>query len=70
VGIDAILEKKEDTIAIETKLQSFGIQTFPIPLSKRKKAAIIFESLPIEKKDIDAIKSWLDLFKDTLTEDH
>jgi hypothetical protein len=42
---------------------------FPIPLSKRKQAAIAFESLPVEKKDIAAIKAWLELFSDSLTEE-
>lgn len=43
-------------------------QSFPIPLSKGKKAAINFESLPVEMKDIEVIKSWLELFADSLTE--
>lgn len=42
---------------------------FPIPLSKRKQAAIAFETLPVEKKDIEAIKKWLELFEESLTED-
>lgn len=41
---------------------------YPIPLSKGKTAIIGFESLPVEKKDIDAIKKWLELFADSLTE--
>lgn len=45
-----------------------GIQHFPIPLSKRKTAILAFETLPVEKKDIEAIKKWLDLFAESLTE--
>jgi hypothetical protein len=45
-----------------------GVQHFPIPLSKRKTAVLAFESLPVEKKDIEAIKKWLDLFTESLTE--
>jgi hypothetical protein len=41
---------------------------YPIPLSKGKTAVIAFETLPVEKKDIDAIKKWLELFVDSLTE--
>jgi len=43
-------------------------QCFPIPLSKGRKVAINFESLPVELKDIEAIKEWLELFSDSLTE--
>lgn len=45
-----------------------GYQSFPVPLSKGRKAAITFESLPIEKEDVENIKKWLDLFSGTLTE--
>ncbi|OPY80944.1 MAG: hypothetical protein A4E64_00108 [Syntrophorhabdus sp. PtaU1.Bin058] len=41
---------------------------YPIPLSKRNQAAIAFETLPIEKKDIIAIKKWLELFESSLTD--
>ncbi len=45
-----------------------GIETFPIPLSKGRKAAIVFEGLPVDSKDIEAIKKWLEFFSDNLTE--
>lgn len=40
---------------------------YPIPLSKGMTAVIGFESLPVDKKDIEKIKKWLDLFSDELT---
>jgi len=43
------------------------VKHYPIPLSKGKTAVISFEVLPVEKKDIDAIKKWLDLFGESLT---
>jgi len=43
-------------------------KTYPIPLSKGKNAAIIFETLPVEKKDIEAIRKWLEFYSDNLTE--
>ncbi|MBF0506098.1 MAG: hypothetical protein HQL09_04620 [Nitrospirae bacterium] len=45
-----------------------NVKHYPIPLSKGKTAVIAFEALPIGKKDIDAIKKWLELFSDSLTE--
>ncbi|MEE8329983.1 MAG: hypothetical protein V3R54_08650 [Thermodesulfovibrionia bacterium] len=56
---------------LETKIESVsptGFQSFHIPLSKGRKAAIAFETLPIDKQDIENIKKWLDLFTGTLTE--
>lgn len=41
---------------------------YPIPLSKGKTAVVGFETLPVDKKDIEAIKKWLELFSDSLTE--
>jgi hypothetical protein len=43
------------------------VESFPIPLSEGKKAAIVFESLPVKQKDIKKIKEWLKLFADSLT---
>lgn len=73
-----------DTINLDTRLPDIRVQqkqtpdrnlamsgtVFPIPLSKRKQAAIAFETLPVEKKDIEAIKKWLELFEESLTEDN
>lgn len=52
-------------IGVQIKKQSIP---FPVPLSKGKMAIINFDSLPVEKKDIEIIKKWLDLFSDSLTE--
>jgi hypothetical protein len=41
---------------------------YPIPLSKGMTAVIGFETLPVDKKDIEKIKKWLELFADELTE--
>lgn len=41
---------------------------YPIPLSKGMTALIGFEALPVDKKDIEKIKKWLELFSDELTE--
>lgn len=46
-----------------------AVKHYPIPLSKGKTAVISFEVLPVENKDIDAIKRWLDLFGPSLTEE-
>ncbi|MBI5663785.1 MAG: hypothetical protein HZC49_01660 [Nitrospirae bacterium] len=51
-----------------TILPSSAAKHYPIPLSKGKTAIISFEVLPIEKKDVDAIKKWLEFFSDNLTE--
>jgi hypothetical protein len=66
--------KKEVQPGIGAKMQtierdrSSEQHMFPIPLSKRNQATIAFENLPVEKKDIDSIKKWLELFTDSLTE--
>lgn len=65
-GGDSLMQKVDSPIPEKT--QSLPGLVFPIPLSKRKQAAIAFESLPVEKKDIAAIKAWLELFSDSLTE--
>ena len=77
-------EKEEITPNIETTLMqtsssishkkenlpspSQGVQTYPIPLSKGNKAAIMFETTPIDEEDIALIEGWLKLFAKTLTE--
>jgi len=73
---EVIPAREEEKLKIGHQMQNIensliykaGAQTFPIPLSKRNKAAIVFETLPLDKKDIEKIKSWLDLFSDSLTE--
>lgn len=45
-----------------------AIKSYPIPLSEGKNAMIVFENLPVKKKDIEAIKKWLEFFSDNLTE--
>ena len=42
--------------------------SYPIPLSGGENAAIMFSSLPVKNKDIEAIKKWLEYFADNLTE--
>lgn len=62
--------KSIEADAISTSLKVSGKTTisYPIPLSGGKNVALVFESLPIEKKDVEAIKKWLEYFSDNLTE--
>ena len=57
-----------EPLTISTKISAKVIISYPIPLSEGKNATITFSSLPIKKKDVDAIKKWLEFFSDNLTE--
>jgi len=62
------MEATSPRLPTKDHLAPKGAQSFPIPLSRGKKAVIMFEALPVEKRDIEAIKKWLELFLDSLTE--
>jgi hypothetical protein len=40
--------------------------TFPIPLRKQNQATISFARMPLDKKDIDVLKSWIDPMEENL----
>lgn len=42
--------------------------TFPIPLRKQNQAVISFARMPLDKKDIELLKGWIDLMEENLTE--
>jgi hypothetical protein len=67
-GAGEIQNPKQDVI-MQTTMQTeqTGMQSYPIPISKMKKVIISFESLPVNKNDIKAIKNWLNLFSSSLT---
>lgn len=42
--------------------------TYPIPLKKHNQATISFARLPLDKGDLQTLKSWIELMADNLTE--
>jgi hypothetical protein len=60
---------KADAMTMSMNIKGKAMISYPIPLSEGKNAAITFERLPIKKKDVDAIKKWLEYFADNLTEE-
>lgn len=63
-GVEDNMKAKVPLAEISSHIQ----KSYPIPLSKGKNAAIVFESLPVEKKDIEALRKWLEFYSDNLTE--
>ena len=49
--------------------QRSGGQSFPVPFMGGNKVTLIFDKLPISKKELDKLKGWIDLFEDALTEE-
>lgn len=67
--INVILSRKEQVkTQIMENTTAIVSKTYPIPLSEGENAAIMFSRLPVKKKDIEAIKKWLEYFSDNLTE--
>jgi hypothetical protein len=42
--------------------------TFPIPLKRQNQAMLSFARMPLEKSDLELLKSWIDLMGENLTE--
>jgi hypothetical protein len=45
-----------------------GSRSFPIPLKKQNQVTLTFSKLPVDKDDIEKLKSWIDLMGDNLVE--
>jgi hypothetical protein len=60
--------KGQGNISTYTEPSQITGQSFPIPFLKGNKATIVFDKLPVQKSDLEKIKSWIDLFEESLVE--